>query len=288
MASTTATRKYTSGKEYSYTSEYSLTIPRKEGDYLIRVTKNGYETTWHPVSLRNLYHREYSRSIPNIYMHKEKVMNLNEVVVKATKVKFYIKGDTIVYNADAFQLAEGSMLDALIRQLPGAELRANGKIFVNGRFVENLLLNGKDFFKGNNRVLLDNLPNYMVSKIDVYEKRGDDSEFLGREVAGDIRYVMDVKLKKQYSIGMSGNVELGGGSEGYYLARLFAMRFTDHSRLAVYGNANNLNDDNKPGEHGNWSPSKLLGGVTTLQVGGLDYNISDRNGLYKLLSLIHI
>lgn len=183
IASTTATRKYTSGKDYSYTSEYSLTIPRKEGDYLIRVTKNGYETTWHPVSLRNLYHREYSRSIPNIYIHKEKVINLNEVVVKATKVKFYIKGDTIVYNADAFQLAEGSMLDALIRQLPGAELRANGKIFVNGRFVENLLLNGKDFFKGNNRVLLDNLPNYMVSKIDVYEKRGDDSEFLGREIS---------------------------------------------------------------------------------------------------------
>lgn len=288
IASTTATRKYTSGKDYSYTSEYSLTIPRKEGDYLIRVTKNGYETTWHPVSLRNLYHREYSRSIPNIYIHKEKVINLNEVVVKATKVKFYIKGDTIVYNADAFQLAEGSMLDALIRQLPGAELRANGKIFVNGRFVENLLLNGKDFFKGNNRVLLDNLPNYMVSKIDVYEKRGDDSEFLGREVAGDIRYVMDVKLKKQYSIGMSGNIELGGGSEGYYLARLFAMRFTDHSRLAVYGNANNLNDDNKPGEHGNWSPSKLLGGVTTQQIGGLDYNISDRNGRYKLSGNVHL
>lgn len=287
IASTTATRKYTSGKDYSYTSEYNLTIPKKEGDYLVRVTKNGYETTWQPVPLRNLYHREYSRSIPNIYMQKEKVINLNEVVVKATKVKFYLKGDTLIYNADAFQLAEGSMLDALIRQLPGAELRANGKIFVNGRFVENLLLNGKDFFKGNNRVLLDNLPNYMVSKIDVYEKRGDDSEFLDREVAGDIRYVMDVKLKKQYSVGMAGNVELGGGSDEYYLARLFAMRFTDHSRLAVYGNANNLNDNNRPGEHSNWNPSKLLGGVTTQQMGGLDYNISDRNELYKLSGNVH-
>ena len=287
IASTTATRKYISGKDYSYTSEYSLTIPRKEGDYLVRVAKNGYETTWQPVSLRNLYHREYSRSIPNIYIQKEMAINLNEVVVKATKVKFYLNGDTIVYNADAFQLAEGSMLDALIRKLPGAELRANGKIFVNGRFVENLLLNGKDFFKGNNRVMLDNLPNYMVSKIDVYEKRGDDSEFLGREVAGDTRYVMDVKLKKQYSVGMSGNVELGGGSDKYYLARLFAMRFTDHSRLAVYGNANDLNDNNKPGEHSNWSPSELSGGVTTQQIGGLDYNINDRNGLYKLSGNIH-
>lgn len=288
IASTTATRKYISGKDYFYTSEYSLTIPKKEGDYLVRVAKNGYETTWQSVPLRNLYQREYSRSIPKIYMQREKVINLDEVVVKATKVKFYLKGDTIAYNADAFQLAEGSMLDALIRQLPGAELKANGKIFVNGRFVENLLLNGKDFFKGNNRVMLDNLPNYMVSKIDVYEKRGDDSEFLGREVAGDTRYVMDVKLKKQYSVGMSGNVELGGGSDEYYLARLFAMRFTDHSRFAVYGNANNLNDNNKPGENSNWSPSKLSGGVTTQQMGGLDYNISDRNGLYKLSGNVHI
>lgn len=287
IASTTATRKYISGKDYFYTSEYSLTIPKKEGDYLVRVAKNGYETTWQMVSLRNLYHRESSRSIPNIYMQKERIINLDEVVIKATKVKFYLKGDTIVYSADAFQLAEGSMLDALIRQLPGAELRANGKIFVNGRFVENLLLDGKDFFKGNNRVLLDNLPNYMVSKIDVYEKRGDDSEFLGREVAGDTRYVMDVKLKKQYSVGISGNVEVGGGSDENYLARLFAMRFTDHSRLAAYGNANNLNDSNRPGEHSNWSPSKLSGGVTTQQMGGLDYNISDRNGLYKLSGNVH-
>src|SRR3712207_8143229 len=57
--------------------------------YTTLFRSNGYETTWHPVSLRNLYHREYSRSIPNIYIHKEKVINLNEVVVKATKVKFY-------------------------------------------------------------------------------------------------------------------------------------------------------------------------------------------------------
>lgn len=86
---------------------------------------------------------------------------LKGVTISATKIKFYNKGDTIVYNADAFQLGEGSMLDALIRQLPGAELR-NGQIYVNGKFVSSLLLNGKDFFKGNNQIMLDNLPTYMV------------------------------------------------------------------------------------------------------------------------------
>ena len=78
------------------------------------------------------------------------------MVVKATKVKSIIKATTIVYNADAFQLGEGSMLDALIRQLPGAELSKDGRIYVNGKFVESLLLNGKDFFRGDNTVMFEN------------------------------------------------------------------------------------------------------------------------------------
>ena len=44
---------------------------------------------------------------------------LDEFVLKATKVKMVWRGDTLVYNADAFNVPEGSMLDGLIRQLPG-------------------------------------------------------------------------------------------------------------------------------------------------------------------------
>ncbi len=280
--STVSTRKYTSGSTASYTSEYSLSLPRREGDYLICVEKKGYERVFMPFPLYNLYKREHSREIPDIYMHKEQSLNLDEVVVNATKVKFYLRGDTVVYNADAFQLADGSMLDALIRQLPGVELRDNGKIYVNGKFVENLLLNGKDFFRGNHQVLLNNLPNYMVSNVSVYEKRGDDGEFLGHDVVGDTHYSMDVKLKRQYLVGMSVNFEVGAGSDDYYLSRLFAMRFTPHSKLGVYGNANNLNDNNKPGEASNWSPVKNQGGVSNRKMGGLDYNIDDKNNFFKL------
>lgn len=48
-----------------------------------------------------------------------KEQKLGEAVVRATKIKMVMKGDTLVYNADAFQLSQGSMLDALIEQLPG-------------------------------------------------------------------------------------------------------------------------------------------------------------------------
>ena len=282
VASTKALEEYQNGEQSWKTSEYRITIPRKEGDYILRVTEDGFMPTYVKLPLRHFYKREISREVGTIFLKRPKTVDLKEVVVKATKVKFYHKGDTIVYNADAFQLGEGSMLDALIRQLPGAELSKDGRIYVNGKFVESLLLNGKDFFRGDNTVMFENLPTYMVNQVKVYDRLGENSRFLGQEVAGDKKYVMDVQLKKQYNIGWVGNVETGGGTKERYLARLFAMRFTDHSRLAVYGNMNNLNDDRKPGENDNWSPSDLFGGLTQQQLGGLDYNIDARSGKYKL------
>lgn len=280
--STRAYSKNMEGDSYWYTADYYLHIPREKKDYILRFTKNGYEPAYVNISLRNMGKREYSRELKPVLLKRMKQIDLDEVTVTATKVKFYNKGDTLVYNADAFQLAEGSMLDALIRQLPGAELRDNGQIFVNGRFVEDLLLNGKDFFKGNNQIMLDNLPTYLVKDVKVYDKLGKNSEFLGHEMAGDKRYVMDINLKKQYSIGYIGNMEAGGGTKDRYLGRLFAMRFTDHSRIAVYGNINNLNDNRNPGENDGWNPSNMTGGQTTQQTAGLDYSIDDRLKRYEL------
>ena len=97
---------------------------------------------------------------------------LGAATVTATRVKFYTKKDIVVFNADAFEMAEGSMLDALIKQLPGVELRDNGQIYVNGRFVESLLLNGENFFDKDRNVMLENLPSYMVNNVKVYERLG--------------------------------------------------------------------------------------------------------------------
>ena len=63
----------------------------------------------------------------------QQVNELDEVVVKATKVKIVFKGDTVVYNADAFNLPNGSMLDELIRQMPSVTLNSAGEIFKDGR-----------------------------------------------------------------------------------------------------------------------------------------------------------
>ena len=259
---------------------YYLEVPRVEEKYILAVSYVGYETTYMDYSLSNLRKTELIRELPPIYL-KEESHVLKNVNVVASKVMFYHRGDTIVYNADAFQLAEGSMLDALIKQLPGAELK-DGQIFLNGRFVESLLLNGKDFFRGNQELMLDNLPSYTVKEIKAYEKYGDRSEFLGQKLENDKTFVMDVQLKREYRIGGLANIEVGAGTADRYLARLFALRFSDHSRVALYGNVNNLNDNRKPGENDDWKPTDMKSGRQAEKQVGVDYLVEDRDERWKV------
>lgn len=264
-----------------YTSDFYFEVPHRQQAYILKATFDGHDTAYVDYNLSNVGRREFLRELPPILMHKTIRHAMREVTVTASKVMFYYRGDTVVYNADAFQLAEGSMLDALVKQLPGVELKEGGEITVNGKRVDALLLNGKDFFRGNNRVMLENLPAYTVKQLEVYEKYGDKSEFLGQQLENDKRYVMDVKLKREYSIGWLVNAEAGGGTADRYLARLFAMRFTDHSRLAAYFNANNLNDGERPGESGGYTMGANPG-QQTRQQGGIDYFAEERDKKWKL------
>ena len=80
-----------------------------------------------------------------------------------------------------------------------------------------------------------------LQKVKVYTEESETSKLLGRKV-DDGRFVMDVKLKRQYAIGWLANAEAGYGTEKRYLSRLFALRYTPQSRLSVFGNLNNVND----------------------------------------------
>ena len=290
-----------------YQADYYLNVPHRQESYILRAIYPGYDTTYVSYTLSEVGRREFTRHLPPIYMREETRHAMREVTVTASKVMFYYRGDTVVYNADAFQLAEGSMLDALVKQLPGVELKPDGRIYHDGKFVQSLLLNGKDFFNGDNQVMLENLPAYTVKQIEVYDKYGDKSDFLGQRLERDKAYVMDVRLKKEYSIGWLVNAEAGAspfptspkgeesqsgngqaeksssplGEDRRGLFRLFAMRFTDHSRLAAYFNANNLNDDERPGEEGGYSMGSSTGQQSRLQ-GGFDYFTEDRNKKWKM------
>ena len=276
---------------YRPNSHFIIPIGFRSGEYIVRLTHPLYQTTTKQFKLK-VRKNETSYSIGEIKMRRKTVSRtkqLGEATVTATKIKFYTKGDTLVYNADAFNLAEGSMLDALVEQLPGVELKRDGRILMNGKLVESVLLNGKDFFKGDNTVLLDNLPAYTVKHIKFYDKTGERSEALGMDL-NDSRFVMDVNLKREYQIGLLGNAEVGAGTHDRLLGRLFALRFTPQSRLTFYANANNTHESRKPGRNGEWSPSTIGNGTSTTETGGFDYLVNDKNHRYEMegnLNVIH-
>lgn len=266
--------------------DFSFDVEVLPEPYTMRLEKEGYEILTQVLDLSKVGKREFELAIPPIYMTpqtEEKTTELDEFVVKATKIKFYHKGDTIVYNADAFMLPEGSSLDALIAKLPGVEIKEGGKIYVNGKYVESLLLNGKDFFKGNQDVLRQNIGAYSVKDIAVYDKYGQMSNLMGTQLEDDKEYVMDVRLKKDYMGGFLGNAEVGYGTHGRYSGRLFAMHFNNNARFSVYGNLNNVNDTDRPNDGEGYSfSSGSPDGISNIANGGFDYMVEDPRKVWSI------
>ncbi len=252
---------------------YGFTAPSRPAKYIIKATHPDYETTYKNYEVKYIGRNRYFE-LPALRMRRlrrdydKEGGNLDEVVVTATRVKMVYKGDTIVYNADAFNIPEGSMLDALIKQLPGVELKENGEIFVNGKKIDNLTLNGADFFKGKNKMMLENLPYYTVKNVEVYNKSTPRSQFTGRDVEQK-EYTMDVVLKREYHVGGTAFVEGGYGTDNRYRGKVFGLRYSDHSRAILFGGANNLNEYIDYDREGNdRSRTEASGDRDVRQVGG--------------------
>lgn len=262
------------------TSRYEIYIPRVKGDYIIKVAKEGYTDLYAPYTAE-FGSRTSELKAPKLYMSRYVVKELEEVTVKASKIKLYHKGDTLVYNADAFSLPEGSMLDALVQQMPGVEIKGN-KIYVNGQFVESLLLNGKEFFKGDQSVAMQNIGAYAVKDVAVYEKNEESAELLGDREDIQKELVMDVRLKKDYMTGAAVNADAGYGTRGRYLGRLFALGYTNNSRLSLYGNTNNMNISERLDENGEQYSFTWDSGITTRGNAGIDYNVDNAMHTWEL------
>lgn len=249
---------------------------RKDSTYVFEIGCPGYLSQTVTYKVQHLRKREVRREIPLTVLVRAP-RQLKELTVVASKVKFYYRGDTLVYNANAFQLAEGSMLDDLFHQLPGFELNSKGEIKINGEKVETLLLNGKNFFKDDNRLMLENLGAYTVDNVQVYRGQTAVEKWIADPNA--IKHLtVDVKLKKEYSMGYIVNAQGGGGTKERYLGSLFASWFSNSARFSLVGNINNVADYS--GLHrgdDTWKPSQTSSGDTRRQALGLDYNVENNN-----------
>ena len=276
-------------KKHDYFYYSPVAIPKRTA-YIFRIVCKGYPTTLHYSKVRKAKSAQ-SYILDPVYIYQNAPeTDLSEATVTASRILMVTKGDTIEYNAAAFRMQDGSMLDGLIRALPGVKLDENGKITVNGEFVSSLLVNGRDFFSGDPRVALHNLPAYTVNKVQVYRKN-EHAERDGRERSQEEKerdpLVMDVRLKREYAQGWISNYELAGGTnlkggwDERWLARLFAMRYTNHSTLAFYANANNLNDDAAPGSKGEWKKADPADGEKKTYTAGISLDLEPKDSKFK-------
>ena len=108
--------------------------------------------------------------------------------------------------------------------------------------MESLLLNGKEFFDKDRNIMLENLGAYTVNNVEVYRGQTKREKWIDDPNAQK-HLTMDVKLKKEYSMGWLLNSEAGYGTEDLYTARLFASWFSNTSRFTLLGNMNNVGNN---------------------------------------------
>ena len=239
---------------------FSLTV-KTTGKFALKVSYLGYDTHSQTITITE---KTDTIRVGSITLTPRDNM-LGTALVTGTAAKVEQKEDTTVFNANAYRVPEGSTLEALIKQLPGAEIDDNGKVKINGQEVTEFLINGKDFFKGDTDIAMKNLPTNLVSKIKSYKKKSDYTEMTGID-DGEETNVLDISTKRELNQTWVSNIDLAYGTEDRYSAKAFVNYFTDQSRITVYGSANNVNDRG----FGGWGRGG--GGVTASKEGGLDFS----------------
>ena len=215
-----------------------------KGTYLLRCTFLGYK----PLAKRFVKRDNSALTVGNIVMEAEAV-TVSEAVVTANVPKMVIKDDTVVYNADAFRVPEGSVIESLVEMLPGAKIDDNGGVTVNGKTVKKFKMDGRDFMTGNNQTVMKNLPSYVVDQVKAYDEKSDLSRLTGVDDGND-DFVLEFVTKRSARRGLQMNPDVGIGTDHRYGVRLTAMKPFGDMRYTFMGNANNVNDRNFSGRGG--------------------------------------
>ena len=175
---------------------------------------------------------------------------LKMVEVKGHARRFTVRGDTIVFNPEAFHLQEGARLDELIRQLPGVQVDDEGKLSWNGKPIR-LTMDGESLFGGDD--LVKKLPAEAVQDIKAYNKASDFAERTGRN-DGDEDMVLDLTIKPGFLDRWYGDVKAGYQSPEYYEGELSMNRLSKTDPMMVFADANNIEKQHRRYMNG-WSSS---------------------------------
>ncbi len=223
------------------------------------VTYSGYEA----------YRRDFTIRAANPDLNFDTVRliptnkQLDEVVVMSERPPVTIKNDTIEFNANSFKTLPNALVEDLLKKLPGVRVDKDGNITVNGKPVNRMLVDGKNFFGSDPKMASRNLPANIIDKVQVVD---DKEELLrsGDNNVNNVGKVVNITLKKGVKKGMFGKVYAGGGTDDRYEAGAIANIFRDTLQVSLLGYSNSLN---KPG----------FGFSELMQSGGLERSNSNLN-----------
>lgn len=261
---------YVAGISSKDDGSFSLQAPA-DGNYLLRLSGVGYVTSWRRLVISD----GLSLPMGEIVMGSDAVM-LNTATVTGRALKVTMHEDTFVYNSAAYRVPEGSVVEELVKRLPGAQIDDDGKITINGKEVKKVLVDGKEFMTGDTKTAIKNLPTSIVERIKAYDEKSDLSRVTGID-DGQEQTVLDFGLKKGMNRGMFSNIDLAVGSKSRYADRFMAAYFNDKWRFMGFGNANNTNDMGFGGRGGGFGRGR--NGLNASKMGGVNINYEEKDKL---------
>ncbi len=240
-----------SDKVLSYTTTDSEGNARikgvRAGSYLVSAELMGYQKFEREIEVTG------ATDLGQITMEVESNF-LDAAKVSAVGNSIIMKKDTIEFNASSFKTTDNDMLEDLLKKLPGVEVDSDGKITANGKEINKIYIDGKEFFLDDPQLASKNIPAKIVEKVKVREKKSEQAEFTGID-DGNEQTVIDLSIMKGMMNGWFGNLMGGGGTDLQTGGEKFSdnndLRFqgagmvaniTEKNQLAFIGNANNTNN----------------------------------------------
>jgi hypothetical protein len=201
-----------------------------KGTYILQAAAFGYSTNSQKVNLTKDSLAIFVLSVP--------ANKLNEITVEVAPI--LIKGDTIEYNSAAFKTRPDAVAEDLLKKLPGVEVDRAGNVKAQGENVSKVLVDGKEFFGDDLKVATKNLPADAVKKVQVYDKKSDESELTGID-DGTNEKIINLVLKDGKKSAIIGDVMAGYGTGNHYQSSAKVYRFKKKSQFAALGMLNNIN-----------------------------------------------
>ncbi|MDO7628033.1 MAG: TonB-dependent receptor family protein, partial [Flavobacteriaceae bacterium] len=238
LASVVAINKKTNGFEsYTITNKdgaYTLEL-KKNSDYRVQVSYIGLKTQNDSISTTDIDLNKDYNLIPEFALDEVELVY---------KMPVAVKGDTLVYNADSYTNGSERKLEDIIDKLPGVEINENGQIEVEGKVVNKLMVNGKDFFDGDTKVATKNIPSNAVDKIQILKNYSEVGQLSSVRNNQD-NVAINIKLKEGKENFWFGNVTAGSGAapeETLYLAQPKLFYYSPKYSINFIGDLNNIGE----------------------------------------------